>query len=81
MLPSAGELFVFYKKCMVQCIQLSTGKALLDLTETFKKYLVEYANKLLMGNLPKVSTTGGLSSLLKDNEVKFTEEEKRMIWE
>jgi len=32
-----------------------------------------------MGNLPKVSTTGGLASLLKDNEVKFTEEEKRMI--
>ena len=52
-LPSAGELFVFYKKCMVQCIQLSTGNALLSLTETFKKYLMEYGSKLLMGNLPK----------------------------
>lgn len=52
-LPSAGELFVFYKKCMVQCIQLSTGKALVSLTGTFKKYLTEYANRLLMGNLPK----------------------------
>lgn len=52
-LPSAGELFVFYKKCMVQCIQLSTGKALVSLTETFRKYLTEYANRLLMGNLPK----------------------------
>jgi len=52
-LPSAGELFVFYKKCMVQCIQLSTGNALLLLTVTFKKYLTEYANKLLLGNLPK----------------------------
>lgn len=78
-LPSAGELFVFYKKCMVQCIQLSTGKALLDLTDTFKRYLMEYANKLLMGNLPKVSNTGGLASILKDNEVKFNEDEKRMI--
>jgi len=78
-LPSAGELFVFYKKCMVQCIQLSTGRALLDLTDTFRKYLVEYANRILMGNLPKVSNQGGLSSLLKDQEVKFTEEEKRMI--
>ena len=53
-LPSAGELFVFYKKCMVQCIQLSTGKALQSLTMTFKKYLLEYANKLLMANLPKL---------------------------
>ena len=32
-----------------------------------------------MGNLPKVSTTGGLASLLKDNEVKFNEDEKRII--
>ena len=52
-LPSAGELFVFYKKCMVQCIQLSTGNALLLLTGTFKKYLGEYASRLLLGNLPK----------------------------
>ena len=52
-LPSAGELFVFYKKCMVQCIQLSTSKSLLSLTETFKKYLAEYSTKLLLGNLPK----------------------------
>ncbi|XP_057294888.1 vacuolar protein sorting-associated protein 53 homolog [Hydractinia symbiolongicarpus] len=77
-LPSAGELFVFYKKCMVQCIQLSTGKALLSLTDTFKKYLTEYSNKLLTGNLPKVSSSG-LASILKDSDVKFNEEEKRLI--
>ena len=52
-LPSAGELFVFYKKCMVQCIQLSTGNALVLLNSTFKKYLGEYANRLLLGSLPK----------------------------
>lgn len=52
-LPSAGELFVFYKKCMVQCIQLSTGNALVLLNNTFKKYLGEYANRLLLGSLPK----------------------------
>ena len=52
-LPSAGELFVFYKKCMVQCIQLSTGNALILLNITFKKYLGEYANRLLLGSLPK----------------------------
>eukprot|EP00111_Clytia_hemisphaerica_P017186 TCONS_00050876-protein len=80
-LPSAGELFVFYKKCMVQCIQLSTGNALLLLTETFRKYLAEYANRLLLGNLPKVTSGGGLANILKDkdNEVKFNEDEKRLI--
>ncbi|XP_047142430.1 vacuolar protein sorting-associated protein 53 homolog isoform X1 [Hydra vulgaris] len=77
-LPSAGELFVFYKKCMVQCIQLSTGKALQSLTMTFKKYLLEYANKLLMANLPKVEGSS-LVSILKDTEVKFNEDEKRLI--
>ena len=53
MLPSAGELFVFYKKCMVQCSQLSTGMPLLSLTGMFQKYLKEYASKILTNNLPK----------------------------
>ncbi len=52
-LPSAGELFVFYKKCMVQCALLSTGSALLSLTGLFQKFLKEYANRILTGNLPK----------------------------
>lgn len=52
-LPSCADLFVFYKKCMIQCSQLSTGQPLLSLTATFQKYLKEYANRLLTGNLPK----------------------------
>uniref|UniRef100_A0A2C9JYZ0 Vacuolar protein sorting-associated protein 53 homolog n=1 Tax=Biomphalaria glabrata TaxID=6526 RepID=A0A2C9JYZ0_BIOGL len=53
-LPSCADLFVFYKKCMVQCSQLSTGQPLLDLTKTFQKYLKEYAHRILLANLPKV---------------------------
>ena len=49
---SAGELFVFYKKCMVQCSQLSTGPPLLSLTGTFQKYLKEYAARVLSNHLP-----------------------------
>ena len=52
-LPSCADLFVYYKKCMVQCSQLSTGQPMLQLTRTFQKYLKEYAVKLLMNNLPK----------------------------
>ena len=52
-LPSAGELFVFYKKCMVQCAVLSTGDPLLALANLFQKFLKEYANRLLTANLPK----------------------------
>ena len=52
-LPSCADLFVYYKKCMVQCSQLSTGAPMLQLTATFQKYLKEYAIKLLMNNLPK----------------------------
>ncbi|XP_032234117.2 vacuolar protein sorting-associated protein 53 homolog [Nematostella vectensis] len=76
--PSAGELFVFYKKCMVQCSQLSTGPPLLSLTATFQKYLKEFANRVLSNHLP-VKGSGGLASILKDaSDVKFSAEEKSL---
>ena len=52
-LPSCADLFVYYKKCMVQCSQLSTGEPMIALTTIFQKYLREYAWKILSGNLPK----------------------------
>lgn len=51
--PSCADLFVFYKKCLVQCTQLSTGQPMLDLAEIFKKYLKEYASRILESRLPK----------------------------
>ena len=52
-LPSCADLFVFYKKCLLQCAQLSTGQPMLSLTSVFKKYLREYASRLLQSNLPR----------------------------
>uniref|UniRef100_A0A4X1U5F7 Vacuolar protein sorting-associated protein 53 homolog n=1 Tax=Sus scrofa TaxID=9823 RepID=A0A4X1U5F7_PIG len=85
-LPSCADLFVYYKKCMVQCSQLSTGEPMIALTTIFQKYLQEYAWKILSGNLPKTtSSSGGLtiSSLLKEKEgsevAKFTLEELCLI--
>ncbi|KAF6300134.1 VPS53 subunit of GARP complex [Rhinolophus ferrumequinum] len=85
-LPSCADLFVYYKKCMVQCSQLSTGEPMIALTTIFQKYLREYAWKILSGNLPKTtSSSGGLtiSSLLKEKEgsevAKFTVEELCLI--
>ncbi|XP_035239751.1 vacuolar protein sorting-associated protein 53 homolog isoform X1 [Anguilla anguilla] len=85
-LPSCADLFVYYKKCMVQCSQLSTGEPMIALTTIFQKYLREYAWKILSGNLPKTSSgSGGLtiSSLLKEKEgsetAKFTPEELCLI--
>lgn len=52
-LPSCADLFVFYKKCLVQCSQLSTSSTMLALAHTFQKYLREYALKVLQNNLPK----------------------------
>lgn len=51
--PSAADLFVFYKKCLVQCASLSTGSPLLELTEVFKRYLQEYGNRILNSSMPK----------------------------
>lgn len=66
--PSSGDLFVFYKKCMVQCTQLSNDQPMYDLAMIFKKYLREYASKVLEANTPKMqsvqNTIGNSMSLL-----------------
>ncbi|XP_077152472.1 vacuolar protein sorting-associated protein 53 homolog isoform X1 [Ranitomeya variabilis] len=85
-LPSCADLFVYYKKCMVQCSQLSTGEPMIALTTIFQKYLREYAWKILSGNLPKTSSSSTgltITSLLKEKEgsevAKFTTEELCLI--
>uniref|UniRef100_T1J5E2 Vacuolar protein sorting-associated protein 53 homolog n=1 Tax=Strigamia maritima TaxID=126957 RepID=T1J5E2_STRMM len=86
--PSCADLFLFYKKSMVQCSQLSTARPMLELTATFQKYLKEYAIKLLQNNLPNslatLTSTSGIiqnfQSFLKEGEVlKFTLEEQYRI--
>lgn len=85
-LPSCADLFVYYKKCMVQCSQLSTGEPMIALSTIFQKYLREYALKILSGNLPKTSSSSTgltITSLLKEKEgsevAKFTTEELCLI--
>ncbi|CRK95527.1 CLUMA_CG008996, isoform A [Clunio marinus] len=56
-LESCAELFIFYKKSLVQCTQLSNGKTMFDLVLVYKKYLREYAIKILENQTPKVSIT------------------------
>ncbi|XP_065335075.1 vacuolar protein sorting-associated protein 53 homolog [Cloeon dipterum] len=63
-LPSCADLFVFYKKCLVQCAQLSTEQPMVDLAKLFQKYLREYAIRILQNGLPKLCTTSSsLSSM------------------
>jgi len=52
-LSNCADLFVYYKKCMVQCSQLSTGEPMVALASLFQKFLREYASRILSGNLPK----------------------------
>lgn len=59
---SAGILFSQYKNCLVQCVQLSTGRTLVDLSLKFKKNLEDYATLVLTDNLPRLRSTLGLSS-------------------
>ncbi|CAL7944693.1 unnamed protein product [Xylocopa violacea] len=61
-LSSCADLFVFYKKCMLQCTQLSTGLIMVSLAETFQKYLREYALKILQNNLPKIGGSAGIAT-------------------
>ncbi len=52
-LPSCADLFVFYKKCLLQCARLSTGPPILALTAVFKKYLRQFASRILQPHLPR----------------------------
>uniref|UniRef100_A0A2M4BCV7 Vacuolar protein sorting-associated protein 53 homolog n=1 Tax=Anopheles marajoara TaxID=58244 RepID=A0A2M4BCV7_9DIPT len=65
-IPNCADLFVFYKKCMVQCMQLSNEKPMYDLVLIFKKYLREYAARVLEARIPKPqqpsTTTSSISS-------------------
>ncbi|KAM0807711.1 putative Vps53 N-terminal domain-containing protein [Seiridium cardinale] len=60
---SAIELFHFYKITLSQCAKLSTGERLLDLTQTFSKYLDEYAQQVLLAILQR---TGPVAATLQD---------------
>lgn len=72
-LESCAEIFIFYKKSLVQCTQLSNGKTMFDLVVVYKKYLREYALKILENQTPKVSgsanaTISNSMSLLKQKD-------------
>ncbi|KAK4191793.1 putative vacuolar protein sorting-associated protein 53 [Podospora australis] len=57
-IPSALELFHFYKVTVAQCAKLSTGERLLDLTKTLAKYLDEYAQQVLLTFLQRGGAQG-----------------------
>lgn len=79
--PTSADLFVFYKKCLVQCASLSTGAALMDLCVVFRKYLKEYCTRLLTNNLPKLQQSKSMAGrlqfggLLRDTESQLSMEE------
>lgn len=52
-LPNCADLFLFYKKSLVQCTELSNHNPMLTLSTVFQKYLKEYATKILEVNLPR----------------------------
>lgn len=70
--PSSGQLFTEYKNFLVTCVKLSCKRPLVQLAGVFQKYLREYANRVLMQNLPKSSLTGAsgaAASLMQSTNV------------
>lgn len=57
-IPSAIELFHFYKITLSQCAKLSTGERLFGLSKILAKYLEEYAQQVLLGFLQKGGPQG-----------------------
>ncbi|XP_026325410.1 vacuolar protein sorting-associated protein 53 homolog [Hyposmocoma kahamanoa] len=62
-MASCADLFLFYKKCLVQCARLSTGEPMLELAGVFQKYLREYASAVLQSALPRGGGPGGAGAL------------------
>lgn len=60
---SSGKLFTQYKNCLIQCISLSNRTPLVLLSNTFQKYLREYAHKILQNTIPRVGSNISLTSL------------------
>lgn len=58
--PSSNKLFQQYKSSLVQCIQLTNKSALLDLHEVFKRYLRDYAFKVLQIHLKNPSSSASI---------------------
>ena len=71
-LHSCGDLFLFYKKSIKQCAELSRAEPMLALQKIFKKHLNEYATKILIANMPGKANTNAsntsatLTSLTKE---------------
>ncbi|KAI8441724.1 hypothetical protein MSG28_015253 [Choristoneura fumiferana] len=60
-LSLCADLFLFYKKCLVQCAALSTGEPMLELAGVFQKYLREYASGVLQAAAPRAAAPLGLA--------------------
>ena len=61
-MTSCGDLFVFYRKCLVQLGELSAGQPLLDLASLFRKYLREFTSKVILAALQNIGNSlGGVS--------------------
>lgn len=74
-LPTSGKLFTQYKNCLIQCISLSNRMPLVLLSNTFQKYLREYAHKILQAHIPRVSSSsssGGGSGVLSLGAISST---------
>ena len=77
-LPSSGELFLFFKRTIVQVNEITTEPAALlgQVIPVLKRQLREYGVKVLSGSLPRIgvaaaslgSTSGLLQSLLREGE-------------
>eukprot|EP00051_Salpingoeca_urceolata_P027977 m.484296 g.484296 ORF g.484296 m.484296 type:complete len:850 (+) comp23287_c0_seq1:244-2793(+) len=72
-LASCTELFMFFKSCMMQCLQFSSSKALLDLYQVFKTHLKLYAQRMLSAHFPRATALPTI--LLKEGELKLSPQE------
>ncbi|CAG0915996.1 unnamed protein product [Notodromas monacha] len=50
--PSAVDLFLFFRRALAQCSQVTQGQNMFALSSVFQRHLRDYAEKVLMPQLP-----------------------------
>ncbi|KAF9824759.1 hypothetical protein SFRURICE_020490 [Spodoptera frugiperda] len=76
-ISSCADLFLFYKKCLVQCARLTTGEPMLELAGVFQKYLRQYAGSVLQAVVPRAALPAGPGSLVTNLHTLLRDDDSR----
>ncbi|KAI8326223.1 hypothetical protein GQ54DRAFT_253300, partial [Martensiomyces pterosporus] len=65
-LASSTDILYQYRESLRQCASMSTGQAMVDLSQVFSQYLCSYARDVLVHKLPRITASTSTATILDD---------------